>query len=398
MAARDTYATITRDPAFLAVLAISVTGTLGTNVLAAALPGITAGLEVADAQVGLVLSVYKLAAMVLIPVTTVGADLYGRRPVIMPSLVLFGAAGVAMGAVESFVELLALSVVLGAGFAGFMPISIALVGDLYTGPTGSAAQGIRTAVNGAGGVAFPAATGFLAGLAWNRPFVLFALVVPAGVLAFRFIPERAERSRRSAGLGRTLRSYAVAVRVELTQSDMAVLLGGGFLRDLLRLGVVAFVPLFAVRSLDASLLAAGAVLSLRGIASIVVSPTLGVLVATFSRKRVLVVSFAIAAVGIVAVPLAPTVLWLGVAFGTYSIGDALASPIVKDTVSDTASETHRAGVVGGLTVVKNAGQAIGPALFGAVIALSSIGVVFRSAAALAAIYGVVLYVVLDPSI
>lgn len=398
MSEEPSYGRITSDPAFLAILAISVTGTLGTNVLAPALPGITSGLGVSDAQVGLVLTTFKLAAMVMIPVTSVLADLHGRRVVVLPSLVAFGSAGVAMTAADSFLGLLVLCVLLGAGFAGFMPLSIALVGDLYTGAAGSAAQGLRTAVNGVGGVVFPAVTGFLAGLAWNRPFLLFLLVFPVVAVAYRAVPDRASKPDRSTGIGRTLRSYAVAVRAELIQPDMAVLLGGGFLRDFVRLGVVAFVPLFAVRTLDASLFAAGAVLSLRGFASIVVSPTLGVLVATLSRKTVLVTSFGIAALGIVAIPFAPSVAWLGVAFAGYSIGDALASPIVKDTVTDTASSTHRAGVVGGLTVLKNGGQAIGPAAFGAVVAVSSLEVPFLFAAAVAAGYGAVVLATLDPSI
>lgn len=398
MSEEPSYARIASDPAFVAILALSVTGTLGTNVLAPALPGITQGLGVSDARVGLLLSVYKLAAMVMIPVTTVLADLYGRRPVVMPSLVVFWLAGAAMATADTFTALLAMSIVLGAGFAGFMPLSIALVGDLYTGPAGSAAQGIRTAVNGVGGVVFPATTGFLAGYAWNRPFLLFFLAVPVAVVAYRYIPERAVPTERTTSLRRTLRSYGAAVRAELTQPDMAVLLGGGFLRDFIRLGVVAFVPLFAVRTLGASLFAAGVILSIRGIASIVVSPTLGLLVATFSRKAVLVGSFAIAAAGIVAIPGAPNVGWLAVGFAAYSVGDALASPIVKDTVTDTASETHRAGVVGGLTMLKNAGQAIGPAIFGAVIAVSSIATAFLVGAVVAALYGVLLFVTLDPEI
>ena len=398
MSAQSSYARILSDPAFLVVLLLALVGTLGTNVLSAALPGIATNLNVSDARVGLVLSTFKFAAMVATVATSVLADLYGRRPVVLPSLIVFGIAGVAMFGVDSFPMLLGLCVLLGVGFAGVMPLSIALIGDVYSGEAGSTAQGIRTAVGGLGVIAFPALTGFLAGSAWNLPFLLFATALPVVLVAYRFVPEVADETERGAGIGSTLGRYAAAIRSAVTRTDMALLLGGGVLRDFVRLGVYTFVPLFAVRVLDASLFQAGAVLSLRGVAAVLVSPTLGLFVAAFSRKRVLVASFGVAAAGVALLPLAPTVLWLGAAFAVYSVGDAFCSPIVKDAVTDTAAGTHRAGVVGALNVLKNGGQAAAPAFFGGVLALSAFDAVFLLAAFLAAVYGVAAFALVDPAL
>ncbi len=398
MSGRPSYSKILSDPAFLAIALISFIGTMGTNVLSPALPGIAEGLAVSDARVGLVLTTFKLSAMLMIPITSVLADLYGRRPVVIPSLVVFGAGGFAMGTIDSFAALLVLCGVLGVGFAGFMPLSIALIGDLYTGATGSASQGIRVGINGVGSVVFPALTGLLAGIAWTRPFVLFLAVFPIVIVAHLYIPENAREPETGRGIRRTLRSYWTAIRSEITQVDMGVLIGGGFLRDFVRLGVLTFVPLFAVRTLDASLFYAGAVLSIRGVVSIVVSPTVGVFVGWFSRKRVLVASFGIAAIGVAAIPFMPSVAWLGVAFGVYSVGDSCSSPVVKDSVTDTASETHRAGIVGALTVLKSGGQALAPVTFGAILALSTFDAVFLLAAAVAAAYGVIVAVTIRPGL
>lgn len=402
MSAEPSYRRILSEPAFLVILLLTLVGTLGTNVLSAALPGITEGLGVSDAQVGLVLSTFKFTAMVATVATSVLADLYGRRPVVLPSLFVFGVAGAAMFTADSFLALLALCGLLGVGFAGVMPISITLIGDVYTGATGSAAQGLRTAVGGIGVVAFPALTGFLASIVWNAPFLLFAGALPAVVAAYWFVPETTHSAGQNAedgiGVRDTLRRYAMAIRAEVGQRDMGVLIGGGFLRDFVRLGVYAFVPLFAVRTLDASLFQAGAILSLRGVAAILVSPTLGLFVATFSRKRVLVGSFLLSGAGVALLPFAPDVIWLGAAFTVYAVGDAFSSPIVKDTVTDTASETHRAGIVGALNVLKNGGQAVAPAFFGVVLALTTFDAVFLLAALCAAGYAAVVVALIDPDI
>lgn len=400
MTERQSHRALLTDPTFLVVMLLTLVGTLGTSVLSAALPAISDGLAVPAARVGLLVTAFKATAMVATVATGVLADLYGRRPVVLPSLVVFGLAGVAMAGADSFPVLLALAGLLGVGFAGVMPLSITLLGDAYAGPTGSTAQGFRTAVAGLGVVAFPALTGVLAGRGWSFPFLLFAVALPVAALAFGFLPAHTDgdRTDRRAGVAATLRRYGAAMREELGRPVMGVLIGGGFLRDFVRLGIYTFTPLYAVTVLDASLVQAGLVLSIKGVASVVASPALGVLVATVSRKRVFVAAFALSAVGAALFPLAPDVRWLAAAFAVYALGDAFASPIVKDGVTDTASTAHRAGVVGSLNVLKNGGQATAPVVFGAVLATTTYGTVFVVAGGLSAGYALLALVVLDPSV
>lgn len=379
------YASLLSDPRLVTVTLLSLVGTLGVNVASPALPSMSAGLGVSDARIGLVITAYTLPAMFMVPVAGALADLYGRRTIVVPALVLFGLAGSAIAAVDTFEAVLVLRGLQGLAFAGIMPLSVTILGDLYSGPTGSAAQGLRVGMNGLGSTVAPVVAGALSAIAWNHPFLLYAAALPVAAVAFVVLPETASGGAGSDGLRAQLGRYVDSLLREVRRPRLSALLAGGGVRDFVRYGLITFVPLFAVRSLGASFAVAGALLSLRGVAYILVSPGSGVLVGASSRRWVLVGGFGLAAASAAAMPLAPDVLWLGAFFLLYSVGDSVFSPVIKDAVTDASAPDSRAGVVGGMNVLKYAGQTAGPVFFGLVLAASGFGAVFGVGAAVLAV-------------
>lgn len=394
---KRSYRSLLSDPQLLTVLAISVVGTTGTNVASPALPGVTAALPVTEAQVGLLITAYTLPGMLFVPFAGVAADIYGRRTVILPSLFVFGIVGTMLAAANSFRALLVLRTVQGAAVSGFMPLTVTLLGDLYSGSIGSTVQGFRVGANGIGGAVAPFVAGTLAGLAWNYPFLLYGVAFIALALAYMFLPETMARinDETDTRLVETLMWYGRAFRAQLTDRDLAVLLTGGFARDFPRYTVMTFVPLFAVQALGISLAAAGTVLSIRGVVSFVVSPFTGSLSERLSRKWVLIGSMLVSTAGIVLIAAAPNLLLLGVAMGVYSVGDALFSPAVKDALTTAATDENRSGIIGGMQLVKYTGQTASPALLGLVLAVTTFSVVFSIAAAITGVYALVVFALFD---
>lgn len=379
------------DPRLLAVVLLSLVGTTGNNVVAAALPAMGAGLGVPDARLGLVITAYTLPAMVAVPVAGLLADLYGRRTVVIPSLVLFGVVGTAIAGVGSFEAVLALRAVQGVAFAGIMPLSVTILGDLYDGPRGSAAQGVRVSVNGVGTILAPAAAGALSALAWNYPFALYAVALPAAVVIAVALPETVDRNRAADGRTAQLVAYGRTLGRQLRTPRLGSLLLGGGVRDFVRYGLITFVPLFAVRTMGASFAQAGLLLSVRGVAYILVSPLAGVIVGRLSRRGAIVGSLLLGATCLVLVPRAPGLLWVGLLVLGFSVGDSVFSPVIKDAVTDAASGDARAGVVAGMNVAKYAAQASSPAFFGLVLAAGGFDLVFEVGAAIAVGYAVVVW-------
>lgn len=369
---------------------VSFYATLGMNVASAALPAMVHGLDVSDAQIGLVVTVYSFAAMLFVPLSGAVADTYGRRTVLLPSILLFGLSGIAIAFVNSFLSVLVLRGFQGAAYAALMPLTVTLLGDLYSGSLGSAAQGLRVSMNGIGSSAIPVLAGFLAGYAWNYPFLIFVLVFPITLLTYLYIPETVDESGRGSA-DTDMRAYLSRIRTEVSSINTSILVSGEGIRDFVRYALLTFVPLFAVRSLDASFAAAGSVLAARGIAYILISPMSGIAVRRFSRKQVLIGALFLSGGSIVAMPLASSVLWLALLLGLYTFGDSMFSPVIKDSVAGLASDKRRGGIISTMNLLKYGGQTVSPTFFGFVLAIGGFAPVFYIAAGVAVIYGSILF-------
>lgn len=81
---------------------------LGTSSITPAFPEIQDALGISSGQVGLLITVFTFLGILLTPVADVLSDRYGRRRVLVPSLFLFGIAGVARALATDFGLLLVL--------------------------------------------------------------------------------------------------------------------------------------------------------------------------------------------------------------------------------------------------------------------------------------------------
>ena len=392
------YRELLGDPRLLTILSMSVAGTMGVNVASPALPAMGEGLAVSDARIGLVMTAYTLPAMVVVPFTGTLADLYGRRRVVLPCLLGFALAGGAIAFADSFAAVLVLRGIQGAAVSGFMPLSVTLLGDLSAGSKGATAQGLRVGSNGISSAAVPVAAGALSGLAWQVPFLLYAGVLVVFAVAYVLLPETTggiDAGDEGPDGGTVLR-YLGTLRTELDDTNLRVLVSGGFARDFVRYAVLTFVPLFAVRGLGASFAAAGAVLSVRGAAYILVSPFAGRIAARFSRKGAIAGSLALSGASVALMPAAPSIVALGALVGTFHVGDSVFSPVIKDAVTDAVAADARAGVVNGMQVLKYAGQTASPAGLGVVLAVAGFDALFLLTATVTAAYVVAVLLVLEP--
>lgn len=389
------YLSLAREPTLVAMMFVSFVVMFGYEIPAPILSSMAGGIGVSDARIGLVMTAFAVPSVLFVPVTGVLADIYGRRVVLVSALVVFASSGVAVAFVDSFSILLGLRVFQGLAFAGILPISVVVLGDTFESVEGSAAQGLRTSAAGAATVVVPPVAGYLAGRSWNVPFLLFAAVFPVAVAVFVFVPETGEALETEAGIVDTLARYASSLRAELADRDLGILVSGGFVRGFARLTILTFVPLFAVRVLDASLVEAGFVLSARGLSRLVLPPLSGVVTQRLSRKVGLLGAFTISAISCAFIPFAPSIVWVGVFVFGYTVGDSFVSPLLKDAVANHATDEHRGGVINSLYVLQNSGDTVAPAVFGVVLVLAGFDAVFLLTAAVIGSYVLAAVLFLD---
>lgn len=367
------YRALLTDAQVIIISLTSFIGITGTRLPSPVLPSIANAFTVSDAQIGLVMTAFFLPSIVMVPSVGFLADVYGRRRLVLGSYFLFGVSGTAIAFATSFEQILALRVIQGIGFAGLTPLTIVLVGDMYDGAEASAVQGIRVSGNSLAGIIIPALAGFLAGIAWNYPFLIFALTFPLLAGAYVFLPETVRDSEAEiSGFG----SYAAALRGELTDWNIRILMLGGFVVFFFKYAILTYAPLYAVRSLGVSVFLAGLLISLRGVVRTFVAPMAGHLTANLSRRSALLGAIAVGAGGTILIPFAPDYWWLLAAMFVYSLGDGIFSPMINDGVAALASDDRRGGVVSALNLLKMVANTSSPAFFGLVLAATDFTVMF----------------------
>jgi EmrB/QacA subfamily drug resistance transporter len=173
-----------------------------------------------------VFSAYLLTSTTSVPLYGKLADLYGRRRVFHIAVAIFLLGSALSGAAGSFDQLILFRALQGLGAGGVQPISITIVGDIFTLEERGRIQGLFSGVWGAASLLGPPLGGLITdALSWRW---IFYINVPLG-LAAALILERFLREDQIAARGS--RRLDVLGTLVLTGSVTALLValleGGG---------------------------------------------------------------------------------------------------------------------------------------------------------------------------
>ncbi|KOP68067.1 MFS transporter [Bacillus sp. FJAT-18019] len=188
---------------FIALATIPIVLVFGNSMLVPGLPEMQRELGISKFQSSLIISIFSLAAGLFIPIIGYLSDRYGRKIIIIPALIIYGAAGIlaGFGAIwDSYAVIITARAIQGLAAAGTAPIAMALVGDLYDGGTESKALGLIEASNGAGKVLSPIIGSLLMLIVWYASFFAFPVFCALSLLAVIFmIKESSHNSRQELG-------------------------------------------------------------------------------------------------------------------------------------------------------------------------------------------------------
>lgn len=184
---------------FIALSTVPLVLVLGNSMLIPILPEMQKNLDISKFQSSFVITLFSLTAGIIIPIAGYLSDRLGRRIIIVPALIIFGAGGVlaGFGAVwDSYPIIIIARAIQGLGGAGTAPIAMALIGDLYEGGTESKALGLNEAANGAGKVISPILGSVLALITWYSVFFafpIFCVLSIIAVLMFIKVPKNSKK-------------------------------------------------------------------------------------------------------------------------------------------------------------------------------------------------------------
>jgi EmrB/QacA subfamily drug resistance transporter len=140
-------------------------------------------------------SVYLLASTVTVPLYGKLADLYGRKPVLLFGCAVFVVGSALCGGAGSMAQFIIFRAVQGLGAGAILPVTITVIGDIFSIEERARIQGLFSSVWGITSLAGPAIGALIAGgLDWRWVFLINLPVGSATIfLLWRFFDERAEK-------------------------------------------------------------------------------------------------------------------------------------------------------------------------------------------------------------
>ncbi|MFB6194942.1 MAG: MFS transporter [Haloplanus sp.] len=359
-------ADVVADPRFRVLLLGSVISPMGASLVSPLLDTLVGVYGVSEAQVGLVMAAFTAPGIAAIPLVGLVSDRYGRKPVLTAGLALFGAAGLALAFTTEFRLVVALRLLQGVGYTGVAPILIAATGDLFAGDREATAQGLRFTTVGLSLAVFPLLAGLLVVLAWQLPFYLFALGLPAAAVVHLRFEESAADTDGAGGL--PLRRLAGLV----TTPRIGAVLVGRAVPSFLWFGFLTYNSIVVVRLLDGTPAAAGTLVALASVASSVGATQVGRLTAAFDTRRApLLVGTAVAGAGLAGVALAPSLPVAGLGAVVVGAGFGVVLTLYRSTISTVAPETLRGSLVSVGESAGRVGSTVAPVVTGAAVALAT---------------------------
>lgn len=154
-------------------------------------------LGVQPERVTLFITAYSLALAMIAPLLGTLSDRLGRMKVMLPATLLFGAASVGTGLVESFEWGLASRVLTGLASAGMLPIAFAMAADCAGTDAMKRIAWVQAGLT-LGMIASPAVGALLTQwLSWRAAFILLG-VCAWGVAALALLPAGQDPAEKSA--------------------------------------------------------------------------------------------------------------------------------------------------------------------------------------------------------
>ncbi|MDK2842097.1 MAG: transporter, family, multidrug resistance protein [Anaerophaga sp.] len=169
------------------IFLITLTSVMGVASITPALPQIVERFNITPTQVALLITVFTFPGIFLAPFAGLLADKWGRKKILLPSLLLFGASGIACFFTRDWEVLLVLRFFQGVGAAPLSSLNLTLIGDLFSGERRAAVMGYNASVLSIGTALYPGIGGVLAMAGWQYPFLLPLLAIPTAIMLLLFL-------------------------------------------------------------------------------------------------------------------------------------------------------------------------------------------------------------------
>lgn len=355
-----------RSPLLLMALTILIDFT-GFGLVLPLLPFWAQHLGANPTEIGLIITVYALAQFIFTPILGTLSDRYGRKPVIVSSL-LIEALSLALSAFAGSLPILLFARFIGGLGASNIGSAQAVVSDA-TPPEGRAkGMGLIGAAIGLGFVIGPALGGILVPLGTAIPFwVATVVALINALLVALLLPETHTKQTAVQETASPLHrgSWLVGWRNALRDPIIARLVGINLLFTAAFTAMEALFPLFAQHSFGWGAMQTGYIFTYVGVIIVIMQGGLvGLLVKRWGEQRILQIGLVMLAAGLLLLTYSTQLAWLLITLGILSAGNGAITPTISTLLSFASSSEAQGETLGLAQGIAGLGRILGPVIAG----------------------------------
>lgn len=373
----------------ITIYLITLMAVMGVASITPAFPSIKAHFNISATEVTLLITVFTFPGILLAPVVGIMADHWGRKTILLPSLVLFGLAGGACFFTKEWEVLLVLRFFQGVGAASLGSLNVTLIGDLFSGEKRGAVMGYNASVLSTGTAAYPAFGGALAMAGWQYPFLLSLLAIPTGILVITCLKNPEPREARS------LKSYLKQTWRNINKKTV----WGFFIINILLFIILygaylSYFPQMMAERLEATNFQIGLLMSGLSVITAITSSQLKRINRIISTKTQLYISFSLYLVSMLILSVTASWWVLIIPLVTFGMGHGMLIPGIQNQLVGFAPLSERAGFMSINSTVLRLGQTLGPVFIGLFFTVGGTGAAFLGGALVAvAMFFIALFMV-----
>lgn len=340
--------------------------TLGNSMLIPILPMLEKELDISKLQSSYIITVYSILTIIFISIAGYLSDRFGRKNVIVPSLIIAGIGGLIAGWAswkmdDPYIMILIGRILQGIGASGAAPIVLPLVGDIFRNDKeASATLGIIETSNTIGKVLSPILGSLLAGFVWFLPFLSIPAFCLISVLMIIFLVKNQSKEEEKVHF-KEYWNDAKSVFKEHKKWLVAVFFIGAILMFIL-FGFLFYLSSILEEKYDFNGIKKGFLLAIPLLSLSVASYVAGKKIKDNLKvmKWVTFIGIVVTGASVVAIPFTKNYIFLLSVFLVCGIGIGMALPSLDALITESLDKKVRGVITSIYSAMRFIGVAAGP--------------------------------------
>ncbi|MFC6722908.1 MFS transporter [Halobium palmae] len=348
---------IRNSPATAVIFASTLVAVMGVSLISPALPAVQEAWNISEAQASLLLSAFTLPGIFLTLPIGLLTDRIGRKPILIPALIVFGLSGSGIIFISDFTLILALRAIQGAASSTIAMLTVTLLGDLYSGEQRRVLIGTNAAILAVGAAGYPLLGGALATLAWSAPFACFLLGVLVAIPGITLLEEP---SRNENNSNSSIREFLTGPTPMTPFLTLYLAIFGIFV--ILYGAQLTAVPFLLANEYQLSSAGIGFVVGLPAVTMGMTAMQGDRVLRSLTSFQSIALGFVSYGIGLVVVAIAESIYVVAGALLLFGLGQGLAEPITDTALNERAPDKFRGSIMSIRTSVLRLGTTVGPPL------------------------------------